>query len=182
MHSDPGWLSAVKYGFLAIFARNRVMRVRPALTAARAGTLSYAYLGLGIAGVLTFLGETEEPDYLFAGLIVILGSIASGLAVLFLRYRPPWRLHGEGNPVKAFIASVTVTAAFASVPMLIAFVTFFLGGGYVMYSVGAFVSLVLLLGPGRPSEAMVHRLAEGLGPEVSPAELWENVLDPTPVA
>ncbi len=178
METDPGWGAAFKYGLVALFARGRIWKLRPAITAARAGILGFIYSAIAITGVLTFLGDAEEHDYPFAGLIVLAAAVVSSLAVLFFRYRPPERLRAGATPVDHFLTVATIISAFGAVPILTGFVTFFLGGGYLMFAIGSLVSLVLLLGPGRPTEGMVHRVAERLEPPVPATQLWSEILDP----
>ncbi|MDX1469782.1 MAG: hypothetical protein R3258_10620 [Acidimicrobiia bacterium] len=73
-----------------------------------------------------------------------------------------------------------VASTLAAVPMLVGFVTFFMGGGYLMFYLGLLISLVLLLGPARPSEEMASRIAERLDPPADPVQLWTELLAPDP--
>lgn len=53
MYPDPGWGSAAKYGFLALVSRGRSLKIRPAITAARAGTLGFLYSAVAMAEAIT---------------------------------------------------------------------------------------------------------------------------------
>jgi hypothetical protein len=154
------------------------MKIRPAITAARAQVLAFGYSAIATACVLGLIGESDESDLGRSALFILVAGVCAAVGVLYFRYWPPRRLRGSLDPVSSFVAIATLITAFGTTPLLIGFVTFFLGGGYLTFGVGMGVSSVLVIGPGRPTEAMVWRIAERMDPGVEPAQLWLDVLNP----
>jgi hypothetical protein len=78
-----------------------------------------------------------------------------------------------------FLRHVALITAFATVPALMGFVCFFLGGGFGVYYLGLGVTLLLMLLPGAPTEDMAARLAAASGTTLDGHRLWESLLDPS---
>jgi hypothetical protein len=182
MHPDPGWAAAIKWGLLGLvpIVRRRVMSVRPAITAARSLTLTGIIGSLIILSVLLALGDAESSNRLLTGLLIGATSLGCTTMVLLLRYRPPHRFVAEiTDPPALFLRHVSLITAFATVPALMGFACFFLGGGYGAYLLGLGVTLLLLLLPGAPTEDMADRLSAAAGPTLDGPRFWESLLDPS---
>jgi hypothetical protein len=182
MHADPGWAAAIKWGLLGLvpIVRRRVMRVRPAITAARSLTLTGIVGPIIILLALLALGNAEPSELLIAELLVGAVALSCSTIVLWLRYRPPYRFAAPiTDPPTLFLRHAALIAAFATAPALTGFVGFFLGGGFGIYYLGFAVSLLLLLVPGRPTEAMADLLAAAAGTTLDGPRLWESLFDPS---
>lgn len=179
MYTDPGWGAAFPHMIKALFARKQLMTVRPAISAARAATLAPVLTALVLLIALTVFGSPGETDYPLTGAIVGGTILASAAMVLRIRYGQLGAPRVDPDLASQFLGFATLLTALATVPTLSAFVCFFLGGGYLMYGIGAISTLLLILGPGMPNKAMATSLGSKKEPAVSGETIWEAVLDPT---
>lgn len=177
MAADPGWLAAVPHVGTAVISRRRLLAVRPAINAARASVLGAVLTAVMLFIALTVFGAPAESDYVLTGAIV--GGTVALVAVAIFRLRtsqftPP---HLETDPATQFLATASLMTALATVPVLSSFVCFFLGGGYLIYGLGAVSALGLLLGPARPTQRMAADLGARLDPPVSADQMWEALTE-----
>lgn len=156
------------------------MTVRPAISAARASALAPILTALVLLVALTVFGTPSDTDYQLTGSIVGLTVLASAAMVFRVRYGKLGAPSVETDLASQFLGFATLLTALATVPTLSAFVCFFLGGGYLMYGIGAVSTLLLILGPALPNEAMARNLATKKDPPVPDDAFWNAILDPTP--
>lgn len=181
MHSDPGWAPAFSHILKALFSRKQLMAVRPAITAARAGALAPVLTAVVLGLALTVFGQPSDPDYPLTASIVGFTVFAAAAMVFRIRYGKLGAPGIDAEPAAQFLGFSSVLTALATVPTLSAFVCFFLGGGYLIYGVGAVATILLVLGPANPTESMVRDFGTKKTPAVPGDEMWEAVLDPQPV-
>jgi hypothetical protein len=177
MNSDPGWGAAFPHVIKALFARRQLILVRPAITAARASALAPILTALVLLIALTVFGGPAEYDYPLTGAIVGVTVLASAAMVIRIRYGKLGAPGVQTDLASQFLGYSTLLTALATVPTLSAFVCFFLGGGYLMYGIGAVSTLLLILGPALPNRAMASSVANKRTPPVASEELWHAVLE-----
>ncbi len=180
MHADPGWAPAFSHIFKALFSRKKLMAVRPAITAARAGALAPVVTALVLGGALTVFGAPSRSDYLLAGGIVGFTVVAAAAMVFRIRYGKLGAPGVNPDPATQFLGFASVLSALATVPTLSAFVCFFLGGGYLLYGIGALATILLIIGPANPSESMARDFGSKRTPVVPGDDMWAAILDPEP--
>jgi hypothetical protein len=180
MHTDPGWGDAFPHVIKALFSRKRLLAVRPAISAARAAAIAPVSTAVVLLVALTVFGSPAETDYQLTGLIVGFTVLAAAAMVFRLRYGKLGAPAMEVDAASQFLGFATLLTALATVPTLSAFVCFFIGGGYLMYGIGALSTILLVLGPAMPGHAMAANLAAKKTPPVPSEDLWQAVLDPSP--
>jgi hypothetical protein len=180
MHTDPGWGDAFPHLIKALFSRKRLLAVRPAISAARAAALAPILTALVLLVALTVFGAPAEADYPLTGAIVGFTVLASAAMVFRIRYGKLGAPAMEVDPASQFLGFATLLTALATVPTLSAFVSFFIGGGYLMYGIGALSTILLVLGPAMPGHEMAASLASKKTPPIPSDDLWQAVLDPSP--
>lgn len=178
MISDPGWLQAIPLIPTALFARTKLLSERPALVAARAGTLAWMVAGPIMVLLVVSLGLTIEPDFVLTGFIVGGTAALAAFGIFKLRDGRLEPAVANSDPATLFIGHAGVLTAMATVPQLSAFVCYFLGGGVPVTVFGVVTSWILLLGPARPGRALVESVATRMVPPLKPEVLWDLVAAP----
>jgi len=178
MLTDPGWLQAIPLIPTALFSRTKLLSERPALVAARAGTLAWIVAGPIMVLLVVSLGLTIEPDFVLTGFIVGGTGALAAFGIMKLRGGRIESAVASPEPVILFIGHAGVLTAMATVPQLSAFVCYFLGGGVPVTAFGVAMSWILLLGPARPGRRLVESVATRMVPPLSPDVLWDLVAAP----